>query len=114
MTKAITPVSGNGSLSYAGRIIHQRGTMLNLTDMWKAAGEPENQRPTNWLILDETARFRVHARTHWADIEEPVTDNAIQDGIIRIDDDGFVATLRGRRGGTWAHWQLALSYARYL
>ncbi|MBL6459160.1 KilA-N domain-containing protein [Belnapia sp. T6] len=26
----------------------------------------------------------------------------------------MVATWRGRFGGTWAHWQLALSYARYL
>ena len=31
-----------------------------------------------------------------------------------LDTDGFVATVRGRHGGTWAHWQLALPYARYL
>ncbi|RYI82696.1 MAG: KilA-N domain-containing protein, partial [Acetobacteraceae bacterium] len=40
--------------------------------------------------------------------------NIIEDDIIRRDPDGFVATTRGRRGGAWAHWQLALSYARYL
>ena len=40
--------------------------------------------------------------------------NIIQDHTIRLDPDGFVATARGRLGGTWAHWQLALAYARYL
>ena len=39
---------------------------------------------------------------------------SVQADIIRLDTDGLVAALRGRRGGTWAHWQLALSYARYL
>jgi hypothetical protein len=102
------------ALRYQGTPIRLRGAMLNLTDMWQAAGRPEHRRPTNWLILEETRRFRTHARTHWTEREEPVADNAILDGIIRIDRDGFVATLRGRRGGTWAHWQLALSYARYL
>jgi hypothetical protein len=102
------------TLSYQGTTIRLRGAMLNLTDMWRAAGGPENRRPADWLILDETVRFRAHARTHWTELEEPVTDNAVLDGIIRIDDDGFVATLRGRHGGTWANWQLALSYARYL
>jgi hypothetical protein len=38
----------------------------------------------------------------------------LPEDIIRLDADGFVAALRGRRGGTWAHWQLALPYARYL
>src|SRR3954463_7886909 len=94
------------TLSYQGTTIRLRGAMLNLTDMWRAAGGPENRRPADWLILDETVRFRAHARTHWTELEEPVTDNAVLDGIIRIDDDGFVATLRGRHGGTWANWQL--------
>jgi hypothetical protein len=138
MTITYTPVSGAGSLSYGGRIIRQRGAMLNLTDMWKAACAPENQRPGDWLALDETGRFRAYAGTHAAGIDPgpadntgqdgilarygaPATkvdgaaaDNAGQGGILDCDSDGLVATLRGRLGGTWAHWQLALSYARYL
>jgi KilA-N domain len=102
------------ALTYQGSTIRLRGAMLNLTDMWKAAGCPENRRPNNWLILDETTRFRAHARTHWTEFEHPVPDNAVLDRIIRLDADGLVATQRGRFGGTWAHWQLALPYARYL
>ena len=68
----------------------------------------------HWLVLEETTRFRTHAQAHWTDPEGEVRQNIIQDDIIRLDPDGFVATTRGRHGGTWAHWQLALSYARYL
>ncbi|MBL6081685.1 KilA-N domain-containing protein [Belnapia sp. T18] len=88
--------------------------MLNLTDMWRAAGCPEYRRPIHWLVLKETTRFRTHAQTYWTDPDGPVSQNIIQDDIIRLDPDGFVATARGRLGGTWAHWQLALAYARYL
>ncbi len=107
----MTPIS---ILSYQGRPIRLRGTMLNLTDMWRAAGCPEYRRPSDWLVLEETARFRAHAGAHWTEPEELVSDNAILDGIFRLDPDGFVATARGRHGGTWARWQLALAYARYL
>ena len=107
----MTPIS---ILSYQGTPIRLRGTMLNLTDMWRAAGCPEYRRPIHWLVLEETARFRAHAQTHWTEPDGPVSRNIIQDDIIRLDPDGFVATARGRHGGTWAHWQLALAYARYL
>src|SRR4051812_2228970 len=107
----MTPIS---ALSYQGKPIRLRGTMLNLTDMWRAAGCPEYRRPVHWLVLEETTQFRAHAQQHLAEPDEPVSQNIIQDDIIRLDPDGFVATLRGRNGGTWAHWQLALSYARYL
>ena len=107
----MTPTS---TLSYQGRPIRLRGAMLNLTDMWRAAGCPEHRRPTSWLILEDTLRFRAHAQAHWTELEEPAGDNVVHDHIIRLDPDGFVATARGRHGGTWAHWQLALTYARYL
>lgn len=107
----MTPTS---ILSYQGRPIRLRGTMLNLTDMWRAAGSPEYRRPIHWLVLEETTRFRAHAQVHWTDPEGTASQNIIEDDIIRRDPDGFVATTRGRHGGTWAHWQLALSYARYL
>ncbi len=107
----MTPTS---TLSYQGTPIRLRGAMLNLTDMWKAAGRPENRRPADWLALEETLRFRAYADIHWTELEDPVASNAGQAGIWNIDTDGFVATVRGNQGGTWAHWQLALPYARYL
>ena len=104
----MSPIS---TLSYQGTPVRLRGTMLNLTDMWRAAGCPEYRRPAKWLFLEETMRFRAHAQAHWTELEEPASDNVLHGDIIRLDPDGFVATLRGRHGGTWAHWQLALSYA---
>jgi hypothetical protein len=102
------------TITYDGEPIRLRGTMLNLTDMWKAAGRPENRRPSDWLLLEETARFRIFAGTHPTAVTDPVTANAGVAGICDPDADGLVATVRGNGGGTWAHWQLALSYARYL
>ena len=105
--------AGAVALVYRGTTIRQQGAMLNLTDMWKAAGSLDNQRPSDWLALDETARFRSYAKAHWTEFEEPSPQNAGQNGIFAPDDD-IVSAERGRQGGTWAHWQLALSYARYL
>jgi hypothetical protein len=103
------------TLSYRGAPIRLRGAMLNLTDMWRAAGCPEHRRPAKWLAFEETARFRAHAQVHWSEPEGPAeAENVLEEDIIAVDPDGLVAALRGRRGGTWAHWQLALSYARYL
>ena len=107
----MTPIT---SLSYEGTPIRLRGTMLNLTDMWQAAGRPDHRRPADWLVLKGTTRFRSYADAHWTAADDPVTANAGHAGIWNIDTDGFVATARGNQGGTWAHWQLALSYARYL
>ncbi|MBL6459545.1 KilA-N domain-containing protein, partial [Belnapia sp. T6] len=64
--------------------------------------------------LPHASRWNRPGQAHWTDPEREVRQNIIQDEIIRLDPDGFVATTRGRHGGTWAHWQLALSYARYL
>ena len=102
------------TLSYEGTPIRLHGAMLNLTDMWKAACCPENRRPTDWLSLEETLRFRAHADTQLTETADPIGSNADVVGIWNLASDGFVATVRGHGGGTWAHWQLALSYGRYL
>jgi len=102
------------TLDYQGSSIRLRGAMLNLTDMWNAAGRPENRRPADWLALEETRRFRALADRHLAKNPEPVLPNANCAGIGHLEPDGFVATARGNAGGTWAHWHLALAYGRYL
>ncbi|MGK7870545.1 KilA-N domain-containing protein, partial [Falsiroseomonas sp. E2-1-a20] len=99
---------------YQGSPIRLRGAMLNLTDMWQAADRPPNRRPSDWLALEETGRFRTHAGTHSPDATDLFAPNAGLAGICHLDSDGLVATVRGNQGGTWAHWQLALTYARYL
>jgi hypothetical protein len=90
-----------GSLSYEGSPVRHRGGMLNLTDMWKAAGRPESRCPTDWLSLDETLRLRAYAGTQPTEVSDPVTPNADVVGIWDPDTDGFVATVRGHGGGTW-------------
>ena len=118
-------------LTYEGTAIRRRGEMLNLTDMWRAAGGPANRRPTFWFLMEETKRFRDHARTRWSHRADPRAEapgdeapgdempgdtepNVILGNIWDAEADGLVATARGHKGGTWAHWQLALAYAKYL
>ena len=103
------------TLTYEGTAIRQRGLMLNLTDMWRAAGSPAYRRPALWLDMEETKRFRLYARRRWSDVRDITSGPNITVGDISpAEPDGLVATARGHKGGTWAHWQLALAYARYL
>jgi hypothetical protein len=103
------------SLTYEGTDIRRRGLMLNLTDMWRAAGGPAHRRPAFWLSMEETKRFRTYVRWRWSDIGNAEPDFNVSEGHIKqADPDCLVLTTRGQRGETWAHWQLALSYARHL
>src|SRR3954447_13354133 len=62
-----------------------------------------------------TKGFPPYCRGRWSDIgsSEPGFNVTVGD-IKRAEPDGLVVTTRGQRGETWAHWQLALAYARYL
>lgn len=73
------------------------GEMVCLTDLWNAAGCPKGKRdPRKWKMeagkqfIDFVAKF-LNVRS--ADIWD---------------------ARRGQGGGTFAHWQIALSYAKYL
>ncbi|MGK7871496.1 KilA-N domain-containing protein [Falsiroseomonas sp. E2-1-a20] len=102
------------TLDYQGRLIRLRGAMLNLTDMWQADDRPPNRHPADWLALEESQRFRTHAGTHRNNVSDLFAPDVGLAGICHLDSDGLVATVRGNPGGTWAHWPLALVYARYL
>lgn len=85
------------ALTFNGVTVHDQGEMLSLTDLWRAASSPESRRPTDWLALGSTIEFRAAVEA---------TFNA---GISGIE------TKRGGSApGTWAHWQIALAYAKYL
>lgn len=71
--------------------------MGSLTAMWDAAGRPENKSPRDWAGL-------VQAKDFMAALAESLNVE-----ILHI-----YQTTRGRDGGTWAHWQLGMEYARYL
>ena len=94
-TNDIAPVA----LVYNGEVIRDRNEMLSLTDMWKAQGGDPARQPANWLASADARRF----------IEVLSELNPRNSGI------DLVKTVRGGKSpGTWAHWQIALAYAKYL
>lgn len=86
--------AGKG-LAYNGTAIRDKGEMLSLTDMWKAAGEPENKNPAQWSRSAGAADFIDHVAL-----------------IVGISHNNLIDARK--RAGTWAHWQIGLAYAKYL
>lgn len=84
------------SLVYNGAVIRDRGEMLSLTDMWKAAGAPENREPYNWVRKEGASFIEAVALAH------------------NLPDSQVMITKRGKGGATFAHWQIGLAYAKYL
>lgn len=86
-------------LSFNGTQIRDRNEMLSLTDMWKAQGADPSRQPSNWLASADARRFI-----------ETLSD--LNPGISGND---MVRSVRGgRQPGTWANWQVAMAYAKYL
>lgn len=78
------------------RIRYNAEGLLSLTDMWHAVGAPKDKSPEAWR------------RYAGADFIDFVTQ------YLHEDKSRFIRLSRGRSGGTWAHWRIALAYARYL
>lgn len=86
-------------LVYNGVTINDRGEKLSLTDMWNASGADPNKQPAKWRDLPSTREFVGY----------------LADVILRkSEDELFTVTRGGKLPGTWAHWQVAMNYARYL
>jgi hypothetical protein len=83
-------------LTYSGTLIHQRQDMLSLTDMWKAAGSPANQEPFNWSRFEGKAFIEAVSIAH------------------NLSEAQVMVAKPGKGGGTFAHWQIGLAYAKYL
>jgi hypothetical protein len=83
-------------LVYNGTAIREREEMMSLTDMWRAAGSPDEKRPAQW------------ARYQGAEFIAFLAD------ALNMRSEHISITRRGRGGGTYAHWQVALAYAKYL
>jgi len=82
---------------YAGVLIRDRGEMISLTDMWRAAGSDPARQPANWLASADARRFI------------DVLGGVLNPGISG---DEMVKSIRGGRApGTWAHWQIGLAVA---
>ena len=85
-----------GPLAFNGVVIRDKPDMLSLTDMWKAAGSPENREPFNWARKEGAQFIDAVTLTH------------------NLPDSQVMDVKRGKGGGTWAHWQIGLAYAKYL
>ena len=75
------------------------GEFYCLTDMWKACGSDPNKKPADWQ------------RKEGAPFIEFIEENLkVPSGHIEL-----IRVVRGGNDpGTWAHWQIALAYAKYL
>jgi len=69
------------------------GNMVKLNHIYEISGSERGKKPAEWNKLESTK-------------------NLIKS--IKRDETPIIKTKRGTGGGTWAHWQLALSYAQYL
>ncbi|MBB3811459.1 KilA-N domain-containing protein [Pseudochelatococcus contaminans] len=85
-------------LVYNGEVINARGETLSLTDMWKAAGSDPAKAPAQWQRLPQSVEFIDHVSA-----------------IVGKSHNGIFQVVRGGNNpGTWAHWHVALAYAKYL
>ncbi len=87
--------------------------LVNLTDMWRMRGRA-SQRPVDWFRLSSSKKFIDEFLTKiYSSLE--VGKSHVEE-YIQIRKGG---SLDGKGGGdksqgTYAHWQIAIEYARYL
>ena len=78
--------------------IHSDGEMINLTDLWKESGSLNKKDPSTWISRESTSELIDTVRN-----------------ILNTPKMGVLKTKRGKTGGgTWAHKQIALAYAKWL
>jgi hypothetical protein len=70
---------------------------MNLTNMWKAAGSKNAQRPAHFIELPSTQNFLISL------------ENKLSIGLSDT-----WKTVMGRYGGMYAHYQIVLAFAQYL
>lgn len=81
-----------------GQRVSLKGEMVSLTGLWKAAGSDPSKQPAKWRDLPSTQEFVAH----------------LADVVLRKSEDNIFAVARGRNAQTYAHWHIAMAYARYL
>ncbi len=89
------------SLVYNGIEVRRDNEFLNLTDMWKASGSDPSKKPAFWL--------RDSGKDFVDFIAEAKGLSAAQ--LLRKQPGN---PQLGIGGATWAHWQIAFAYAKYL
>ena len=98
-------VTDAGMMLFRGTKIGLRGEpraeQLCLTDMWRANGSDPSKRPVEWMRSKQAQDLCEH----------------LADSVVVGNSHPLVSTEKGTPqapGSTWAHWQLAFAYAKYL
>lgn len=95
----VTKIRSIARFTYNGSVIRADGDMLNLTDMWRAAGADTSRAPYEWSRKEGSAFIESLPQILNTPLE--------RDELIR--------TVRGGTDPcTKAHWQIGLAYAKYL
>ena len=82
-----------------GKAIKAGDEMVSLTDLWKAVGGKNTNHPVKWLGNKDTKEL----------IETLGKTLRVQNSeLIKV------TKGRGKMQGTFAHWQIALAYAKWL
>lgn len=84
----------NQTVMFNGATIHIAEEM-NLTEMWRASKKSVSHNPNNWMRKEGSEFIKT--------MHSNATDSRIS-----------IRTKRGQGGGTFAHWQIGMEYARYL
>lgn len=79
------------------KLVGVDGELKSLNDLWRYAGSPKNQDPSQWLRLPETLRY----------LESECK-------VQKVGKSHILKSKRGRNGGTYASSRILLEYARYL
>jgi hypothetical protein len=87
----ISPLNFNGTQIRTDE--HER---INMTDLWKSTDRGLSQNPNNWTRFEGSEFIKAVAKK-------------LNTSVARI-----LETKHGRAGGTYAHKQIALAYAKYL
>jgi len=77
--------------------IHHEGDMISLTDLWREAGSHKDKTPNDWANIASN---------------QQLIDTVAN--MLNTAHNGIIKSKRGKGGGTWAHKQIALAYAKYL
>jgi len=113
--------------TFNGQIIRASDELICLTDLWRAAGSEHLKKPIWWFRQIETIEFIFEViqkekggqRPPFS--QRPEKDSKYNErrewfakGVQYATDNGIVKITKGRDGATFAHWQIALAYAKYL
>jgi hypothetical protein len=79
------------------RLQPQDDSLFALNTLYEMAGRPENKEPAQWKRLPQTEKLVAQIAKE-----------------LNMDKSHILKSKRGKGGGSFAHWKLAMDYAGYL